>query len=275
MSEAETYSLGQKALAEFIGMFSIVFFGAGAVVIDFLTVPENAGGEFVIGGLGLGTLGWVGIALAFWAAVGLPIYILGPVSGQHINPAVTIAFWLTDRIDGGPAVAYIVAQLAGGIAGGLVFTLIRGPEAVTVGAMGATVAFPGVAQWQAMLNEVVITFFLMVTIMATAVDERAPDGWAGLLIGFVIAMGVLTTGNISGASFNPARTIGPYVTITVSNALFGTEGPFLWNQVWIYVGGPTAGAIGGVYLYDYLVLAPHLDSSAETEEEPEAGREPT
>lgn len=252
----EEYSLGQRAAAEFLGMFSIVFFGAGAVVIDFLTAPD-VGGTFVNNGLGLGGLGWMGIAVAFWGAVALPIYVFGPVSGQHINPAVTVAFWLTDRIETQPAVVYVVAQLLGGIAGGLVFTLVRGGEAVTVGAMGATAAFPDVTPLQAVVNEVVITFFLMVVIMAVAVDDRGPARWAGFLIGFVVAVGVLTTGNISGASFNPARTIGPYVTITVSNAVLGTDGPFLWGQVWIYVVGPIVGAVAGVYAYEYLVLRPY------------------
>ncbi|MCH7659401.1 MAG: aquaporin, partial [Euryarchaeota archaeon] len=199
----EAYTLTQKATAEFIGTFSIVFFGAGAVAIDLMTVPEGALGEgaaatFTVDGLGLGTLGWIGIAIAFFGAVTIPIYLLGHVSGQHINPAVTVAFWLTDRIETTPAAAYIAAQLAGGIAAGVVFVAIRGTEAVTVGGMGATVAFPEVAGWQAALNELVITFFLMMTIMAMAIDERTPDEFAGLAIGFIVAVGVLATGNISG-----------------------------------------------------------------------------
>jgi glycerol uptake facilitator protein len=259
----DEYTLGQRAAAEFLGTFSIVFFGAGAVVIDFLTAPET-GGDFVASGLGLGGLGWVGIALAFWGAVAVPIYVFGPVSGQHINPAVTVAFWLTDRIETRPAGVYILAQVAGGTAGGLAFTLIRGGEAVSVGAMGATAVFPGVTPLQALLNEFVITFFLMVTIMAVAVDDRAPTGWAGFIIGFIVAVGVVTTGNISGASFNPARTIGPYVTVTVSNLLLGTDGPFLWGQVWIYVVGPIVGAIAGVYTYEFLVLRPREAVSTES-----------
>jgi glycerol uptake facilitator protein len=267
----DEYTIGQRAIAEFIGTFSIVFFGAGAVVVEFLTAPES-GGQFVLGGLGLGALGWVGIAVAFWAAVAVPIYVFGPVSGQHINPAVTVAFWLTDRIEARAAVVYVVAQLAGGTAGGLVFTLVRGGEAVSVGAMGATAAFPGVTTLQAAVNEAVITFFLMVVIMAVAVDDRAPANWAGFLIGFVVAAGVLTTGNISGASFNPARTLGPYLTITVSNAVLGTDGPFLWGQAWVYVLGPTVGAILGVYTYESLVLEPHetagagVDASADADD---------
>lgn len=251
MAGAAEYSLSQKASAEFIGTFSIVFFGAGAVAIDLITTPEAAETQqFTVDGLGLGTLGWTGLAIAFFGAVGIPIYLLGHVSDQHISPAVTIAFWTTGRIETTPALAYVGAQLAGGTVAGLLFVGVRGTEAVTVGGMGATVAFPGVAQWQAALNELIITFFLMFTIMAMTVDERTPDEFAGLAIGFVIAIGVLTTGNISGASFNPARTFGPYLT----NTLFG--GDFLWQQLWIYIVGPTVGAILGASLYERLVLDP-------------------
>lgn len=266
----DDYSAADKAIAEFIGTFSIVFFGAGAVVIDLLTVPDEIVGaeraaEFTIAGLGHGTLGWLGIAVAFWGAVALPIYMLGHVSGQHINPAVTIAFWLVNRIESRLAMVYIVAQLAGGIAAALVFVGIRGMEAVEIGGMGATVAFPGVAQWQAALNEVVITFFLMAVIMAMAIDDRTPDAFAGLAIGFVVAMGVAATGNISGASFNPARTVGPYVANTVFLADFE-----IWRQIWIYVFGPTLGAIGAAYWYDRWILG--RQTPIEDERDAEAGR---
>ena len=151
MTESETYSLSQRAVAEFVGTFSIIFFGAGVVVIDFLTSPEVLeGGEYLAGGsLGLGALGWVGIALAHTAAGALPIYALGHVSGGHITPAVTVGFLALDRIDPRPAAVYVLARLAGGVAAGVTFVAVRGQEAVTVGAMGSTVPFPGVSQLQA------------------------------------------------------------------------------------------------------------------------------
>lgn len=266
----DDHTLAKKALAEFIGVFSIVFFGAGAVAIDILTAPEGGGdGTFVFNGLGFGALGWVGVALAFWAAVTIPIYVFGSVSGQHINPAVTFALWLTDRIGSAAAGVYVVAQLLGGVAGAVVFVLIRGTKAATMGVSGATAPFPGVSVWQAFANEIVITFFLMVVIMALAIDEDGPGQHAGLVIGFVVAMGVLTTGNISGASFNPARTIGPYV----SNTIFG--GPNWWRFVWIYLFGPAIGAAAGALLYDYLALGGVslvATGSEQSAEETEAGR---
>lgn len=259
---ADEHSLGQKAVAEFIGTFSIIFFGAGAVAIDIMTTPDGFAGGSFIGAPGHGALGWVGIAMAHWAAVGIPIYMFGRVSGAHINPAVTAGFWATRRMKTVPAVTYVVAQLAGGVAAGLVFVLVRGQEAVTVGLMGATAPFPDVTVLQAALSEAVITFFLMVGVMALAVDDRAPDGFAGLGIGFIIAMGILATGNITGASFNPARTLGPYVT----NTVFG--GTNFWQYAWIYVVGPVVGAVAGGYLYEYVALRPTGPGAAGETETP-------
>lgn len=245
------YTLSQKTAAEFIGTFSIVFFGAGAVTVDLLTAPDSAGTEFVIDGLGFGALGWLGIAIAFMGSIAIPIYLLGHVSGQHINPAVTIALWLIGRVNGRTAIGYVVGQLTGAVAGGLAFTVIRGTEAVRIGAMGATAPFPGVSPWQAVTAEFLITFFLMLTVMAFVVDDRTPDDLAGLAIGFIVATGILATGNISGASFNPARTLGPYVT----NTILG--GPNLWIHAWIYLTGPIAGAIAGAAVYKRVVLTPN------------------
>jgi len=251
MSEYE-YTLWQKAIAEYIGTFSIIFFGAGAVVIDFMTAPDTLeGGQYLAdGALGMGALGWVGIALAHVLAVGLPIYVFGKVSGGHINPSVTVAFLALGRIDPRDAAVYVVAQFVGGITAALAFVAVRGTEAVTIGGMGATAPFPDVTPLQAVGSEALITFFLMLVIMAVAVDDRGPDQLAGLAIGLTIGMGILATGNITGASFNPARTIGPYVADTV----FG--GPNLWQFAWIYLVGPTVGAIAGGLLYEYVVLTP-------------------
>lgn len=246
------YTLREKALAEFVATFGLVFFGAGAVAIDLLTVPDGfAGGQYLAGaGLGHGTVGWVGIALAHFIAIAVGVYVFGKVSGGHINPAVTVGFLALKRISVRDAAVYVVAQLAGGILAGVVFVGIRGQVAVTTGLMGATAPFPEVTALQAVLAEAVITFFLMVGVMAFAVDDRAPDQMAGLGIGLIIAMGILATGNITGASFNPARTLGPYVTDT----LFG--GPNLWGYAWIYVVGPIVGAVLGAYTYEYVALEP-------------------
>jgi glycerol uptake facilitator protein len=258
----ENYTLTQKVAAEFIGTFSIVFFGAGAVAIELLTAPESAGTEFVLQGLGFGSLGWLGIAVAFLGAVGIPIYLLGHVSGQHINPAVTIGFLITRRIDAGTAAGYIGGQLAGGIAGSLAFIAIRGRETIDVAAAAATAPFPDVTVVQAVGAEAVGTFFLMFAVMAFVADDRTPDNLAGLVIGFVVAVAHLAVGNISGASLNPARTLGPYVT----NSLLG--GPNFWAHAAIYVVGPVAGAVAGAIAYEKIVLTPYRTPEPDVQSSP-------
>jgi glycerol uptake facilitator protein len=122
---------------------------------------------------------------------------------------------------------------------------IWGTRAVDVG-LGATAMFAGVTYWQAILVEAVCTFFLMLAVMGTAVDKRAPQGFAGLIIGLTVAMAITATGNVAGASLNPARTFGPYLL----DSLLG--GSNLWWQFPIYVIGPVVGAVLAAFLYDYV-----------------------
>lgn len=140
----------------------------------------------------------------------------------------------------------MASQLIGATLASMLFVLVVGKRAATVGCCGATALFPGISYAQGILNEAMITFFLMLTIMALAVDERTPKQFAGLIIGLVVGAGITTTGNITGASFNPARTLGPYV----GNTLFG--GPNLWTQFPVYILGPIIGAIAAAFLYTHI-----------------------
>ncbi|MBF0530399.1 MAG: aquaporin, partial [Deltaproteobacteria bacterium] len=112
--------------------------------------------------------------------------------------------------------------------------------------LGATGMFAGVSYTQAIICEAVATFFLMLVIMGAAVDKRAPAGFAGLIIGLMVAADIAVVGNVTGASLNPARTFGPYLV----DALSG--GPNLWAQFPIYVIGPIVGALVAAFLYDYV-----------------------
>jgi glycerol uptake facilitator protein len=107
-----------------------------------------------------------------------------------------------------------------------------------------------------LLGEIIGTFFLMITIMGVAVDGRAPAGWAGWIIGMVVAGVIITLGPMTGSSLNPARTFGPYV----GNLIFGGQCP--WNQFFlVYCIGPIAGALAAVFVYDFIAPyekpAPH------------------
>jgi glycerol uptake facilitator protein len=174
------------------------------------------------------------------------IYALGSISGCHINPAVTIGLWAVKKFPSRDVLPYIVAQLVGASLARLTFAMIVGMDAVTIGGLGATAPFPGIGYGQAILVEAIGTFILMLTIMGVAVDRRATPGFAGMAIGLTVAGVITTTGNIAGASLNPARTFGPYL----GDLLLG--GSNLWNFFPIYVIGPIVGAVVAALLYQYL-----------------------
>jgi glycerol uptake facilitator protein len=241
-------NLTKRCLAEFIGTFFLVFMGAGAAAITLMisqgSVPPNA---FNIGIGALGGLGdWLAIGLAFGIAIAAAIYALGNVSGCHINPAVTIALWTVKKFPGRDVVPYIISQLAGASVASLLFAVIVGMGAVTIGGLGATAPFPGIGYLQAMVAEAVGTFLLMLAIMGVAVDRRAPSGFAGLIIGLTVAGVITTVGNISGSSLNPARTFGPYL----GDTLLG--GHNLWIYLPIYIIGPILGAVLAAIAYNYM-----------------------
>jgi len=241
-------SLMKRSIAEVVGTFLLVYFGAGSAAITLMiskgSSPPN---PFNIGIGSLGGLGdWFAIGMAFAIAIASSIYALGRISGAHLNPAVTIALWATKRFPTGDVVPYILAQLVGASLASFLFAASVGMDAVTVGGLGATAPFPGIGYWQAVLAEAIGTFLLMLTIMGVAVDERAPPGFAGLIIGLAVGGIITTTGNIAGSSLNPARTFGPYLGDYV------LAGNSLWHLFPIYIIGPVAGAVIAAFLYDYL-----------------------
>jgi len=240
--------LAKRFTAEVVGTFILVFFGPGAAAIT-LMIANGADrpNEFNIGIGALGGLGdWFAIGMAFALAIAAVIYALGRISGAHINPAVTIALWAIGKFPGREVVPYIVAQLIGASLGSLLFLACVGPAAATVGGLGATAPFPGISYGQAILTEAIGTFLLMLVIMGVAVDERAPPGFAGLVIGLTVGGIITTIGNITGSSLNPARTFGPYL----GDSLMGIN---LWQYYPIYIIGPIVGAVVAAWLYQYLV----------------------
>ncbi|KKM09030.1 porin [Clostridiales bacterium PH28_bin88] len=226
----------------------LVFIGAGSAVVTLLlSQGEKFASNFNIGIGALGGLGdWLAIGMAFGIAVTAAIYIFGPISGCHINPAVTVALWATKRFPTRELVPYIVAQLAGASLGALTLVAILGSRAATVGGLGATAPFPGVSDGQAVIAEAAGTFILMLTIMGVAVSKKAPPGWAGLIIGLIVAGVITTTANFAGSSLNPARTFGPYLID------FLVGGPSLWAKYWIYIIGPILGSVAAAFVYDYV-----------------------
>ncbi len=241
-------SLKKRCIAELLGTFLLVYFGAGSAAITLMisrgALPPN---PFNIGIGTLGGLGdWLAIGMAFAIAIAASIYALGRISGAHLNPAVTIALCATRRFSAADAGPYIAAQLAGATLASFLFAATAGMGAVLVGGLGATAPFAGITYGQAIIAEAVGTFLLMLVIMGVAVDEKAPPGFAGLIIGLTAGGIITATGNIAGASLNPARTFGPYL----ADYILG--GSNLWQFFPIYIAGPVAGALAAALVYDYL-----------------------
>lgn len=209
----------RRAVAEAIGTFFLVLIGPGSAMVN-----AFSGGQ----------LGQVGIALAFGFVVLAMIHALGHLSGAHINPAVTVAFWWVGRFPGSEVIPYIAAQCAGATLGSLVLVNAVGH----VGNLGATV--PGIPIGAAFAIEWLLSFVLMFVIMAVATDERVANGSAGLAVGLTVGFCALMGGPLTGASMNPARSLGP--------AVVGD----LWQSHWIYWAAPVTGMLASARLYDFL-----------------------
>ncbi len=169
-------------------------------------------------------VGHVGVSLAFGFVVMAMIYAVGDVSGAHFNPAVTVGFWLAGRVPGRTVGPYIAAQCAAALfASGLL--RVAFPEA---GTYGETLPHAGVAA--ASLFEVVLSFFLVFVILGITSSGRVEGGFAGIAIGATVALASLAGGPVSGASMNPARSLGPAV---VSGE---------WASLALYLIAPVLGA---------------------------------
>ena len=199
--------------AEFVGTFALVFIGVGAAA-------ENLGGL-------------VGVALVFGMLVTSLIYLFGEISGTHINPAVTFALALNGNLEWTNAVFYWIAQVLGAVIGAAALFLIFGGAQ---NGLGATVLASNVNWIQGLAIETVGTFVLITSVFFAAIKGYAGKQ-AGVVIGLTITALILFAGPLTGAGFNPARTLGPAI-FTNTLGLF-----------WLYLLGPLAGAALAVLFY--------------------------
>ena len=235
-------TLAQKLTAEAIGTAILVFIGAGSVPLTvFLTA--GAGGPASTARAGLST-----ISFAFAFAIFAAVYSVGHISGCHINPAVTIALLATRKIDGQTAGGYIVAQLVGAFVGaGLTLIILTGNDPQTLGLGAVSASTPTPASPIGFAAEVIGTAILVFTVFGAAVVGKAPAGFAGIIIGFIVYGIIILVGPITGAALNPARQIGPDILESHRR----DAGP-VDAAVVVYIVGPIVGGLIGAFLYEFI-----------------------
>ena len=212
-------------IAESLGTLILVFIGAGAVCANYSL--KMTGGQ--------GT-DYAGAIVVFGIVVVAVVYAASYISGSHINPAVTISFLFTGRMDAGTSAFYIISQLLGAVIAGF-FLRILFPDAVSTVHLGTCALGKGVGFWKAVCIEAIITFLFVFTIYATAKTSKI---LAGVAIGLVYLFGALVAYTISGGALNPARVFGPAV------ASWHFDYHFIW---WL---GPVSGGIAAGLLYDKI-----------------------
>lgn len=208
----------RSVLAEFIGTFSLVVVGCGAIAVQDQT----------------GALTHIGVAVSFGLVVMVMISAVGHISGAHLNPAVTLAFAVTGHFPWRLIGGYFLAQLAGATTAAFLLRSIFGAN-VSLG-----VTLPSGEIFQSFLLEVLLAAALMFVITAVATDTKAVGQLAAIMIGATVCANALWGGSISGASMNPARSFGPALISGI------------WEAQWIYWIAPSLGAILGALTYQLI-----------------------
>jgi MIP family channel proteins len=217
-------STGRAAVAEFIGTFALIFFGAGTIIAT-----------------GNGDL--LAIALAYGLAIAIMVSLMAHISGGVFNPAIQAALWVTGKMPTRRSAVYIVAQLAGAVAAAALLKYFFPAPAFDSVNGGTPAVASGYAIGKAVLVEAVATFFLVWAVFGTAIDDRGAFArTGGFTIGLVITIDILAIFGLTGAAMNPARWFGPALVT-------GT-----WTNWWVWIVGPVAGGIIAGVGYWYLYL---------------------
>jgi len=220
-------------IAELIGTFVLVFGGVGSAVL--------AGDK----------IGYLGVSLAFGLSLMTMVYAIGPISGCHVNPAVTLGMFLAKKIDAGHSIGYVIAQCAGAFIAAVLIWLIangvpQGYDAALsgLGANGFGAHSPThYSVFACFVAEFILTGFLVFTVLG-ATDIKAPVGFAGVAIGGVLALIHLVGIPITNTSVNPARSLGPALIV----------GGWALQQLWLFIIAPALGAMAAATMYSFIKL---------------------
>ena len=215
----------KKYIAEFIGTFTLVFFGTGIAVVT--------GGNIVA------------TSMAFGLAIIASAYVIGEISGCHVNPAVSFAMLLSNKMSLKDFVGYVISQILGALAGsGVLYAVLNATE-IGTGSLGvngfAELSAVNITLFGAIIVEIILTFIFVYTILGVTSDEKKSNV-AGIVIGFTLTFVHLLGITLTGTSVNPARSLAPAL-IQGGNAL---------AQVWVFIVAPLAGAAIAAYIYKYL-----------------------
>lgn len=213
----------RKWTAEVLGTFCLVFAGTGAIIVNDFSQ---------------GAITHAGVSATFGLIVFAMIYTFGPISGSHLNPAVTLGLWVSKQVEGREVVPYIVAQCLGAIAASLILRSMF-PDHAT---FGATLPSGGI--WRAFVFELFLSWMLMLVILKSSDRNNPQRAYAGFVIGAVVGLEALFGGPISGASMNPARSLGPAIA---SGAI---------SDLWIYWTAPCVGMVVAVFTNRLVMLTP-------------------
>lgn len=219
--------LTRATVTEFVGTALLVFVGTSVAVA----------------GATRGVYDALAIVLAFGLTLAALAAAFGHISGAHLNPAVTVGLAASGRFPWRAAASYIAAQLTGGVVGAAATWASYGTEGRAHAHLGATVPATGVSNVRAFAVELLVTFVLVLVVIAVATDERAEGAVAPVAVGFALAAGVFVAGPLTGGAVNPARAFGP-------GLLAGQ-----WAPLWIYLLAPTIGGVLAAVLYDRVLAA--------------------
>ncbi len=230
-------SLSQRVVAEFFGTAFLVFIGVGAVPA---TLIVNGDAPFTMADLGI-------ISLAFATVVVATVYALGHVSGNHINPAVTLGLAVTGKFPWAHVPAYLAAQLVGATVGAATILAVLGSPASDVG-LGVA-AYDGISWVQAFTAEFVGTFILVFTVFGV-IHRKAAAGFAGVAIGLVVFAAIIPVAPATGAAINPARTVGPMLVQQLAG------GEVQWAQLPVYVAAQLLAGVLAAGAYVFMTRTP-------------------